>query len=136
MILSVILLFKSSSLSFINDERPLHDMKLYVALFLVVLLAVFLTYLPAILAVDCPQASYGTGDFAINYYSSPLCITCYAQKSTLNELKTDDRLTITEYNADFCPQGRAIRGVPAFEVNGTVHYGLQEKETILSWVSA
>lgn len=111
-------------------------MRLYFALLLVALLAVFLTYLPAILAVECPQATYGIGKFAINYYSSPLCIACYAQKDTLNQLKNDERLIVTEYNADFCPQARSIRGVPAFEVNGTVHYGLQEKETILSWVKA
>ena len=117
-------------------------MNTYLALGTLFALLLAATYVPALLAGECPSAKYGANsDNTIKYFSSPFCIACWTQKPIIEKLAKEhgDSFLLEEYDADFCRQFAAphpIFGVPSYLVNGTMVYGAQTEETLLSWVNA
>jgi len=107
-------------------------MKVWVALGALILVILTINYAGALFS-DCPKHVYGTADKKIKYFSSPLCVACWAQKPILEKVSAENNVSFEEYDADFCREAAAphyIRGVPSFIINDTVVYGLQTEEEL------
>jgi len=112
-------------------------MKPWLAVTLLIFALLALQYAPRAFATNCPTHTYGTNNKTlIKYFSSPLCIACWSQKSLIEHLASThgNRFLLEEYDADLCKESAAphvILGVPAFIINDTVIYGAQNEEQLL-----
>ncbi len=115
-------------------------MKVWLAFGILVLIILTIQYLPALFAQDnCPKDVYGNGSITVKYFSSPFCAACWLQKGTLKKTAIENNFMVEEYDADFCREAAAphyIRGVPAFLVNDTITYGLQDEASLKRMVGA
>lgn len=120
----------------IKTKKQNEDRKTVVALVVLVVLVIGLTYAPSFLAEDCPAKVYGTNKSNyVKYFSSPLCVACWTQKPILQKLATErgNEYLMEEFDVDWCRSAAAphyIRGVPSFIINNTVVYGVQSQETL------
>jgi len=112
-------------------------MRAWIAFGILVLVIFGVNFAGAILSGgSCPKNVYGTNNEKhIKYFSSPLCLACWAQKPIIEKMAAEkgDKFLLEEYDVDFCREAAApnyIRGIPAFMINDTVVYGLQNEEEL------
>ncbi len=117
-------------------------MRVWIAFGILVVIIFVVQFAGAILSGgSCPKNIYGANsENKIKYFSSPLCIACWAQKPIINRMAADngDKFLMEEYDVDLCRESAAphyIRGIPAFIVNGTVIYGLQSEEALKGMIA-
>jgi len=112
-------------------------MRVWVALGLLVVIVLTINFATARFSDNsCPKDVYGSNNSTkIAYFSSPLCVACWAQKPIIKKLAAEhgDKFVIEEYDVDLCRDAAAphyIRGVPAFIVDDKVYYGLRSEEIL------
>ncbi len=112
------------------------DRKTLLAVGLLVILTLGLTYAPKLLAPKCPGNAYGTNNSNYaKYFSSPFCVSCWTQKPILEKLGAErgKEYLMEEFDADWCRNFASpyfIQGVPSFIINNTIVYGVQSQETL------
>ena len=110
-------------------------MRVWIAFIALVLIILAINFSSAIFAT-CPNNIYGSNNKTyIKYFSSPLCIACWAQKPIIEKVAKEqgDAFLLEEYSVDFCreaAQPYVIRGVPAFLIKDKIIYGLQSEEAL------
>ncbi len=111
-------------------------MRAWIAFAALIIIILAINFSSALFISDCPKKTYGTNNATrIKYFSSPLCFACWVQKQNIEKVEAEmgDRFMIEEYDADFCREAAApqyVRGVPAFIINDTIIYGLQDEKAL------
>lgn len=111
-------------------------MRAWIAFGILVVLIVLVNFAPLLFASSCPGKTYGNGTTVVKYFSSPLCLACWAQKPIIEKVAAEN-VSFEEYDVDFCRDAATpqyVRGVPAFIVNDNIKYGLRTEEQLREMV--
>jgi predicted DsbA family dithiol-disulfide isomerase len=112
-------------------------MRAWTAFWILAALIILVNLGPMLLSSGCPGKTYGNSTTVVKYFSSPLCLACWAQKPIIEKVAADGNVTFEEYDSDFCRDAASphyVRGVPAFIVNDTIKYGLRTEEQLREMV--